>query len=245
MLNPKAPVFEMPSSFNPNAPEFKPVQESSVFRPEAAEFIPMAGGWGTLQAVAEAYQNQHEQNKQKRAMPFATDEEWEQRIAKREKEVETIKSLTSYRLYIEVFPHEKRSEDDPKTPDPRDRTVSKRMWKWNVEKWRLQLKSRCVYSRAILLQCREELRRRASRACEIDSTVKQVSEAAVAEEDEDDSPASGNQSGAVGSSLSAGLQRERFLKTLRIPDQPQTIPSATSRRKDKSAAAAASGTGGY
>merc|ERR1712113_1289599 len=66
-------------------------------------------------------------------------------------------SLQSYRLYVEVFPSSERGEDDPKTPDPTDRTVSKRMWKWNVEKWRLQLKSRCVYSRAVLLQCRELL----------------------------------------------------------------------------------------
>lgn len=95
------------------------------------------------------------QQKQKPQMPFATDEEWEARIAKREKEVETIKSLQSYRLYAEVFPRSERGEDDPQTPDPRDRTVSKRMWKWNVEKWRLQLKSRCVYSRGALLQCRE------------------------------------------------------------------------------------------
>jgi hypothetical protein len=150
-LNPKAPEFQMPHhAFNANAPEFKPVEK--ILRPEAAEFIPMAGGWATLAAATEAYQN-----KQKRAMPFATDEEWEQRISKREKEVETIKSLQSYRLYIEVFPADQRGEDDPKTPDARDRTVSKRMWKWNVEKWRLQLKSRCVYSRNILLQCREAL----------------------------------------------------------------------------------------
>jgi len=33
------------------------------------------------------------------------------------------------------------------------------MWKWNVEKWRLQLKSRYVYSRAVTLQCREYLRK--------------------------------------------------------------------------------------
>merc|ERR1719440_2332086 len=127
-----------------------------TLRPEAAEFIPMAGGWATLQAAAEAYQNK-EKFLEKRQMPYATDEEWEQRIQKREKEVETIKSLQSYRLYIEVFPHDQRGDEDPKTPDPRDRTVSKRMWKWNVEKWRLQLKSRCVYSRAVLLQCREAL----------------------------------------------------------------------------------------
>eukprot|EP00427_Karlodinium_veneficum_P018236 CAMPEP_0169124248 /NCGR_PEP_ID=MMETSP1015-20121227/34221_1 /TAXON_ID=342587 /ORGANISM="Karlodinium micrum, Strain CCMP2283" /LENGTH=240 /DNA_ID=CAMNT_0009187647 /DNA_START=71 /DNA_END=793 /DNA_ORIENTATION=- len=157
-LNPEAVEFMMPShSFNPDAPEFKPIE--AILRAEATEFFPMPPSWwNTLQASNEAHQNNRDvQNKQKRQMPFATDQEWEQRIQKREKEVDTIKSLQSYRLYIEVFPPESRSEDDPKTPDPRDRTVSKRMWKWNVEKWRLQLKSRCVYSRAVLLQCREVL----------------------------------------------------------------------------------------
>lgn len=160
-FNRNAPEFQMPSAFNPDAPEFKPVEAMLTLRPEAAEFYPMGGRWPnnfqTASEVLNAYQN-----KQKRQMPFATDEEWEQRIQKREKEVETIKALQSYRLYIEVFPHDQRSDDDPKTPDPRDRTVSKRMWKWNVEKWRLQLKSRCVYSRAIMLQCREELNNQAA-----------------------------------------------------------------------------------
>lgn len=123
-------------------------------RADAAEFIPMFGGLAALPQAMEV-----QQQKQKRQMPPATDEEWEARIGKREKEVVTIKSLQSYRMYVEVFPHDKRSEDDPKTPDPRDKTVSKRMWKWNVEKWRLQLKSRCVYSRAVALQCREYLLR--------------------------------------------------------------------------------------
>eukprot|EP00418_Pyrodinium_bahamense_P014333 CAMPEP_0179110192 /NCGR_PEP_ID=MMETSP0796-20121207/51417_1 /TAXON_ID=73915 /ORGANISM="Pyrodinium bahamense, Strain pbaha01" /LENGTH=220 /DNA_ID=CAMNT_0020808323 /DNA_START=83 /DNA_END=745 /DNA_ORIENTATION=- len=139
--------------FNPEAPAFTPLSEHKM-RADAAEFIPMFGDLATLQKAVEAHQQ-----KQKRQMPPATDEEWETRIAKREKEVVTIKALQSYRLYVEVFPHDKRSDDDPKTPDPRDKTVSKRMWKWNVEKWRLQLKSRCVYSRAVTLQCREYILR--------------------------------------------------------------------------------------
>merc|ERR1719265_1555739 len=109
----------------------------------------MAGAWAMCEVL------QQLQQRHKRQMPPATDEEWEARAAKREKEVETIKSLQSYRLYVEVFPQDKRGDDDPKTPDPRDRNVSKRMWKWTVEKWRLQLKGRCVYSRAVALQCRE------------------------------------------------------------------------------------------
>lgn len=242
MLNPKAPEFQMPSGFNPDAPEFKPV-ESMTLRPEAAEFIPMAGGWATLQAAAEAYQN-----KQKRQMPYATDEEWDQRIQKREKEVETIKSLQSYRLYIEVFPHDERGDDDPKTPDPRDRTVSKRMWKWNVEKWRLQLKSRCVYSRAVLLQCREALAlQRATGGTAAESSPAPASaaaapavEVAVAEE--------ATTAGSCEEAKMANLQAEpterlyehmdeqevgklvpRLLKTMSLPEQPQTIPSGSRR----------------
>eukprot|EP00747_Dinoflagellata_sp_TGD_P169220 gnl/TRDRNA2_/TRDRNA2_197634_c0_seq1.p1 gnl/TRDRNA2_/TRDRNA2_197634_c0~~gnl/TRDRNA2_/TRDRNA2_197634_c0_seq1.p1 ORF type:complete len:244 (-),score=45.13 gnl/TRDRNA2_/TRDRNA2_197634_c0_seq1:138-869(-) len=156
-LNPNAPEFRLPGSehkdaLNPNAPEFSPKLSDSICKmnADAAEFFPTSSGWSSLQSAAEAYAQ-----RQKRQMPPASDEEWDQRIAKREKEVETIKSLQSYRLYIEAFPPELRSADDPRTPDPRDRTVSKRMWKWNVEKWRLQLKSRCVYPRELMLQCRE------------------------------------------------------------------------------------------
>merc|ERR550532_3124202 len=142
-------------NFNPEAPAFTPFPEIRM-RADAAEFIPMFGGLAAVQSAAEAYQ---QQQKQKRQMPPATNEEWKTRIAKREKEVSTIKSLQSYRLYAEVFPHDERGDDDPKTPDPHDRKVSKRMWKWNVEKWRLQLKNRYVYSRAVTLQCREYLRK--------------------------------------------------------------------------------------
>jgi len=222
LLNPKAPEFQMPPSlpFNPNAPEFKPVESTLTLRPEAAEFIPMAGGWATLQAAAEAYQN-----KQKRQMPFATDEEWEQRIQKREKEVETIKSLQSYRLYIEVFPHDKRGDDDPKTPDPRDRTVSKRMWKWNVEKWRLQLKSRCVYSRGVLLQCREELRRRGDVPFP-DSPTGAAEPAGGA------SPAAANQTAGSVEDDAAKAAAEPRWKTVSINEQPRTIPSGSRRPKD-------------
>merc|ERR1719384_540052 len=93
------------SKFDPEAPAFKPLADIKM-RADAAEFIPMYGGFATLQKAAEAYQQ-----KQKRQMPPATDEEWEMRIAKREKEVETIKSLQSYRLFIEVFPHQLRGAD--------------------------------------------------------------------------------------------------------------------------------------
>lgn len=239
MLNPQAPEFQMPSSlFNPHAPEFQPVGQS--LRPEAAEFIPMAGGWQVLQAAAEAYQN-----KQKRQMPYATDEEWEQRISKREKEVETIKSLQSYRLYIEVFPHSARGDDDPKTPDPRDRTVSKRMWKWNVEKWRLQLKSRCVYSRTVLLQCREALAQAGSSPS---STAKahepgptSPSEAAVSEEE---APEGSKEEAKSPTSQQEAIDRR--LKTMSLPEPNVTSPSTSKKEAGyKSGAPPSNGAGTF
>jgi len=204
----------MPCPFNPDAPEFNP---SLMLRPEAAEFIPMAGGWAILQTAAEAYQN-----KQKRQMPFATDEEWEQRIQKREKEVETIKSLQTYRLYIEISGDIQRGEDDPKTPDPRDRTVSKRMWKWNVEKWRLQLKSRCVYSRAVFLQCREELARQAEPSGGTDtSSAPAVGDAATSSED----VAAAGQGNERNNTSTLAEPCERFLPTtMNLQQQHATIP---------------------
>lgn len=142
---------------NPEAPAFTPL------RPEAAEFIPtmpdgIFGSWDLQRNLVATFE-EVSQLKQKRQfvrqMPPASEEEWETRTSKREKEVATIKALPSYRLYVEVFPPGKRAEEDPDTPDPRDRTISKRMWKWNVEKWRLLLKSRCIYSRSFALQTRE------------------------------------------------------------------------------------------
>jgi len=147
-----APNFHMTSPpFNPQAPAFTPLADGGL-RAEAAEFVPTLGGGDAPRGAAEA-------TRQKRQMPDATDEEWETRIMKREKEVETIKSLQSYRLYVEVFPRDVRDPEDPKTPDAKDRSVSKRMWKWNVEKWRLLLKSRCAYSRTVMLQSREYMHR--------------------------------------------------------------------------------------
>lgn len=132
------------------AEKAEPTRENVGLRPEAAVFIPTAGGFATLQAEAEEYARQLAH----RQMPPASDETWEIRISKRGKEVETVKSLPSYKLYIERIPVEERGSDDPLTPDPRDRTVSKRAWKLGVEQWRLQLKTRCTYPVSMLLACR-------------------------------------------------------------------------------------------
>jgi hypothetical protein len=204
----------------------------------------MHGGWAAVQAATEAFQN-----KQKRQMPWASDEEWQQRISKREKEVATIKSLQSYRLYIEVFPHDKRCDDDPKTPDPCDKTVSKRMWKWNVEKWRLQLKSRCVYSRAVLLQCREELRRQHETPSE-EASLRSASPVKVTPSTGEGltagiSPAGPSDSGHEAKPSTDSIERYALhtLKTMNLPEGPVTIPSGGRRTAGSGAEARSRGSG--
>lgn len=184
IMDPAAMEFYPLSMFNPEAPAFVPTEGTSTgaLRAEAPKFIPMTSDWivdsnmdeavfqqeqqMTAAAVlASTMRSQHsnlqasseqkELGKHKRQMPYATDEEWDHRIAKREKEVMTIKSLRGYKLYIDAVPQSLRSEDDPVTPDPRDRSISKRSWKWSVEHWRLALNGRAAISREILLQFRQ------------------------------------------------------------------------------------------
>jgi len=152
-LNPLASEFKvrLPSAFNPEASPFVPLAEPSL-RADAAEFHPTGAGeeWLHLQ-----HADVFGRKPKHREIPPATEAEWELRIAKREKEVETIKSLPSYKLYCDILPPDLRGDGDPKTPDPRDRNVSKRMWKWTVERWRLELKARRTYTTSVMLQCRE------------------------------------------------------------------------------------------
>jgi hypothetical protein len=179
IMDPSAMEFYPWSVFISEAPVFTPPGNAKALRADAAEFITMPGDWiidATMEvqqeqqitaatALASTMRVQHcqplslseqkELGKQKRPMPYATDEEWEHRIAKREKEVKTIKSLQGYKLYIDAVPRSLRSEDDPMTPDPRDRSISKRSWKWSVEHWRLALNGRGAISREMLLQFRQ------------------------------------------------------------------------------------------
>lgn len=77
-------------------------------------------------------------------MPEATEEEWQRRVETRRKAINIGKETVEYRRLAEVR-LSKCNEDDavaePLTPDPFDRTVSKRQWKYNIKQWRLALKS--------------------------------------------------------------------------------------------------------
>lgn len=73
-------------------------------------------------------------------MPEATEEEWEHRAHLRMRAVEIGKESKEYRLHCET----KKgcghgASDEPKTPDPHDRTISKRMWKFLLREWRSAL----------------------------------------------------------------------------------------------------------
>jgi hypothetical protein len=76
-------------------------------------------------------------------MPEATEEEWEHRAQQRMRAVEMGKESKEYQLYCETGKGcGSGLSDEPKTPDPHDRTVSKRMWKFLLREWRSALVER-------------------------------------------------------------------------------------------------------
>jgi len=74
-------------------------------------------------------------------MPEATEEEWQHRVEVREKSVAISKETAVYQWYSSLKPREKRADGEPMTPDPRDRAVSKRRWKYLVQCWRTSMHS--------------------------------------------------------------------------------------------------------
>jgi len=72
-------------------------------------------------------------------MPEATEEEWQHRIELREKSVTVVKATPEYRWFAEARAQNKGVDAEPHTPDPRDRTVSKRHFKYLVQQWRCAL----------------------------------------------------------------------------------------------------------
>lgn len=75
-------------------------------------------------------------------LPEASEEEWQHRIAMRRKAVAVGKDTPEYRWYTEARLRDEGSCDGLKTPDPTDRRVSKRYWKYTLQQWRVTLKQR-------------------------------------------------------------------------------------------------------
>jgi len=76
-----------------------------------------------------------------RDLPEASDETWEHRIQTRHRNLQLGKSTREYQKFLEARDHFKDHHDimEPLTPNPFDRSVSKRSWKYQVMQWRLAL----------------------------------------------------------------------------------------------------------
>jgi hypothetical protein len=72
--------------------------------------------------------------------PFASEEDWQHRIGKRVKVVNSIKDTPEYRGYLARRPVDQRLDGEPRTPKAEDRLLSKRRWEYEIQQWRTQLK---------------------------------------------------------------------------------------------------------
>lgn len=73
-------------------------------------------------------------------MPELTQEEWENRRATRQRAIEFGKATSEYARYSEVRMLSEPEASGLATPDPLDRSISKRQWKYIVQQWRTKLK---------------------------------------------------------------------------------------------------------
>lgn len=77
-------------------------------------------------------------------MPPASEQEWQHRIIMRKKAISVGKETPEYKWLAESKQQHEEELVEPLTPDPTDRTVSKRHWKYAVQVWRMALKQRYV-----------------------------------------------------------------------------------------------------
>jgi len=76
----------------------------------------------------------------RRRRPEASEGTWQRRSEKRQLSVTAGKATPEYGAYTAVIPREHRTSENPQTPDPMNRTVSKRQWDEGVRLWRLALR---------------------------------------------------------------------------------------------------------
>lgn len=72
--------------------------------------------------------------------PPATEEEWQHRIGKRVKVVNSMRETPEYRAYIKKRSIADRLDGEPRTPTAEDRNLSKRRWEYEIQQWRTALK---------------------------------------------------------------------------------------------------------
>merc|ERR1719210_2251032 len=72
------------------------------------------------------------------SLPEASEEDWLRRIEKRKAAVMVVKASQEYKVHREsASQKELLGLPVPRTPDPTDRTVSKRRWEEEVRLWRV------------------------------------------------------------------------------------------------------------
>lgn len=75
-------------------------------------------------------------------MPPASEEDWQHRICMRQKAISVGKETSEYKWFAESNRRNEQDSCEPLTPDPTDRKISKRHWKYAVQLWRMALKQR-------------------------------------------------------------------------------------------------------
>lgn len=89
---------------------------------------------------SEERQQRQELRKGKTEMPELSPEDLETRRASRERSIAFGKTTPEYARYREVHARDEVEGSGLATPDPLDRSISKRQWKYIVQKWRTALK---------------------------------------------------------------------------------------------------------
>jgi len=79
-----------------------------------------------------------------------TEDQWEHRAATRQRAIDIGKATKEYSWHSD----RQHKDDEPLTPDPTDRSISKRQWKYRVMQWRTAFNQRYLesQSRAIYME---------------------------------------------------------------------------------------------
>eukprot|EP00930_Biecheleria_cincta_P055800 TRINITY_DN4206_c0_g1_i2.p1 TRINITY_DN4206_c0_g1~~TRINITY_DN4206_c0_g1_i2.p1 ORF type:complete len:296 (+),score=47.83 TRINITY_DN4206_c0_g1_i2:52-888(+) len=80
--------------------------------------------------------------------PEATEEDWERRAQRCSRDIANSKMFAEYGLYLSHIPKSDREADEPLTPDPVDRSISKRQWMYRLRQWQSALKRYAVVGEA-------------------------------------------------------------------------------------------------
>lgn len=75
-------------------------------------------------------------------MPDASEDEWLRRRETRMRAIAVAKNTREYQSYSRSKLDIESSADEPMTPNPADRTISARRWKYEVQQWRSALAKR-------------------------------------------------------------------------------------------------------